>query len=401
VSIGASKMTADHIQDNRPTPADILPLAGLRVLDLTWLLPGPFGTHQLAELGADVLKIERPHTGDYMREMFPDLFELVNRNKRSIALDLKSEQGRQVFLKLAGKADVVIESFRPGVTKRLGIDYDNLKDLKSDLIYVSISGYGQDGPYAHRPGHDVNYLALAGGLSTPGQWGEAPCRSGLPVADLAGALYAVTNILAALRSRDITGQGAFIDLAITDAVLHWAQVRFGSRPTSEESEWHHLHPTNDVFHTADDRGISLALIEEKFWNNFCHAIGRVDLLERYPSIGEVAHDRVHSYAIRNVVAEVIRSEDLRHWCEIFEGADIPFAPVNGPDEVFADPHFAARGTIVRDDSGTPTVLLPGRLTVHHGRGHAPNLGENTDEVLADIGLGDGEIAELRRIAAIA
>ena len=245
---------AAPVDPGRTTP---LPLAGLRILDLSWLLPGPFASLLLADLGADVVKVERPQSGDYLRDILPSMFELVNRGKRSIAIDLKDPASLAEFRRLVATADIVMEGFRPGVADRLGVGYDALSAVKPDLVYLSISGYGQTGPYADMPGHDINYLAAAGALSVPAVWGEPPRRSGLPVADLASAMYAALNIVAAIRRRDQTGEGSRIDIAIADSALHWSQVRIagvdrrliGRRP-AEEHPRQALHPLGDA-HVAD------------------------------------------------------------------------------------------------------------------------------------------------------
>jgi crotonobetainyl-CoA:carnitine CoA-transferase CaiB-like acyl-CoA transferase len=362
------------------------PLSGIRVLDLTWLLPGPFATGILADLGAEVIKIERPDGGDYLRERSPSLFERVNLGKRSVVLDLKSEKGLADFYRLVATSDIVIEGFRPGVAKRLRIDPEALASIKGNLIHLTLTGYGQTGPMAQRAGHDVNYLAFAGALSIPGHWGEAPRRSGLPVGDLAAALYAVINILAALRQRDRDGRGTVVDLAITDAVLHWSNTRFGEfDPVAESDAWAHVAPGNDIFTTADGKVVTIGLIEEKFWINFCEAVRRPDLKPMFGQRNETA-----KVQIRNAVTELIAAQPLVFWESVLTSADIPYAAVNCPQAALEEPQFVARGMVSNLEGpfgkALPVVALPGcafgvtRFAPQTLR-RAPELGADTDVLL--------------------
>jgi crotonobetainyl-CoA:carnitine CoA-transferase CaiB-like acyl-CoA transferase len=353
------------------------PLHGLRVLDMSWLLPGPFCTTVLVELGADVIKVERPRGGDYLRDLMPGAYGVVNRGKRSIALDLKSDEDRAVFERLLANADVLVEAFRPGVTRRLGYDWPTLSKRYPRLIYLSLSGYGQDGPLARHPGHDINYLALAGAMSIPGHWNEEPRRSGLPIGDLSAGLYAAINILAALRARDAGGPGAYIDLSIADSVLHWSQVRIADADLSARPpRWHHLQPGNDVFTTADGQRIALGVVEEKFWHRLAEAIGRPGLAAQ-ASVFEHAKDGATRDSAGNALSTFLRegiaAHDLAHWKRILGERDVPFAVVLGPDEAFAAEQFITRGMSSRVDDPTTgrqlnMAALPGRL--YRGTSHA-------------------------------
>jgi crotonobetainyl-CoA:carnitine CoA-transferase CaiB-like acyl-CoA transferase len=360
--------------------SDDPPLAGTRVLDLSWLLPGPFATMLLTELGADVVKVERPGSGDYLRELLPDLFETTNLGKRSISLDLKDPAARDSLLRLIPKFDIVVESFRPGAADRLGVGYEALRKIRADIIYVSLSGYGQDGPYALRPGHDINYLALSGALSIPSTWNEAPRRSGLPIADIAGAMYAALDMVAALRKRDLKGEGSFIDISIAESVLHWTQLR-----TTGHSNWHHIHPTNDVFITSDNRELSLGLVEPKFLEAFCHICDRPDIPERYPDIAQVSSDPKRARSLRSDIAAIVASRKLSDWVSRLSTTDVPFAPVNTPEEVRLDPHFRWRNAFDSDQS--MRVRLPGALGRSLAGARVPELGEDTAEILSECGLG--------------
>ncbi|MGH8725839.1 MAG: CaiB/BaiF CoA transferase family protein, partial [Burkholderiales bacterium] len=223
--------------------SDWLPLSGIRVVDFSMFVPGPFASAILADLGAEVIKVEPPK-GDPGRAYVPAQFDTENRNKRGIALDLKAPGSRAVVEKLVRGAQVVLEGFRPGVAQRLNIDFDSLRRINPKLIYCSISGYGQTGPWRSRPGHDVNYVAAAGGLAFTGQWLKAPVRSSLPLADMGGGAFAAIAILSALHQ----GKGAQLDLSLLEAAFFWAAMRHGLDPAPDPRA--HIFPVNDVFETA-------------------------------------------------------------------------------------------------------------------------------------------------------
>ncbi|MES2363268.1 MAG: CaiB/BaiF CoA-transferase family protein [Pseudomonadota bacterium] len=348
-----------------PQPA---PLAGVRVLDLSWLLPGPFCTRILVDLGADVIKVERPEGGDYLREIMPAAHSLVNVGKRSVAIDLKSPEGKAFLDELLEKTDVMVEGFRPGVAARLGIDYASLSKRFPRLIYVSLSGYGQTGPLAHSPGHDINYLAKAGALAIPSHWGEAPRRSGLPVADLSASLYAAINILAALRVRDAGARGAHIDLSITDSVLHWSQIRYADRHKSGQ-DWNHVRPGNDVFQTSDGVFIALGLVEVKFWEHLAAACNWKEagsLARTFEQSPSATARKEAGNQLRAELTKHIASRDFSYWEDTFNKHDVPFSLVSGYEEVFSEPQFTERGVVSHfDDPLTgeriKTAALPGGL----------------------------------------
>src|SRR3954470_4571727 len=242
-----------------------LPLKGIRVVDFSMFVPGPFCSAMLADLGAEVIKVEPPK-GDPGRSYVPVQFATENRNKRSIAVDLKASASSAVVDKLVSKCDIVLEGFRPGVAKRLGIDFDSLKKINSSLIYCSISGYGQTGPWRERPGHDVNYVAAAGGLAYSGQWLKAPSRSSFPVADMGGGSFATIAILSALHERKETGKGAYLDLSLFESAFFWASQRHSLDPKVDPKQ--HIFPVNDIFECADGKRLTLGILEEHFWQNF-------------------------------------------------------------------------------------------------------------------------------------
>src|SRR3954467_2728314 len=250
----SSSTAASRSTTGSSRPTDMaepwLPLAGVRVVDFSMFVPGPFCSALLADLGAEVIKVEQPR-GDPGRSYVPVQFHSENRNKRSVSLDLKNPSSKAVVERLIGQCDIVLEGFRPGVAKRLSIDFETLKKHKPDLIYCSISGYGQTGPWRERPGHDVNYVAAAGALAFPGHWLKAPARSSLPVADMGGGASAAVTVLASLHERTQTGKGAYLDLSLFETAFFWAAMRHSLDPNVDPRA--HIFPVNDVFETADGK----------------------------------------------------------------------------------------------------------------------------------------------------
>ncbi len=334
-------------------------LDGITVLDFTRLLPGPFCTQLLCNLGADVIKIEDPQLGDYMRSVPPIVhevsypFAMVNRGKRSLAVDLKTTEGQEILRKLVGRADVVIEQFRPGVMARLGADYDGLAMWNPKLIYCSFSGYGQNGPYKDLPGHDINFQALAGILSVTRNRDERrPAIPGVPISDLAGGFNAALAILASLRTRDRTGRGEFIDVSIYDTavtllVLGLARyLATGEEPAPGETLLTGSFPFYSLYETKDGGWLSVATVEPKFWQRMCELIGAPELSDR--QFAEVAERP----AIAETLAARFRERTLAEWDELFFAEKLPIAGVKRVPEVVRDPQVKARGLL-------PTVDVPG------------------------------------------
>jgi len=289
-----------------------LPLDGVRVVDFSMFVPGPFASSILADLGADVVKVEPPR-GDPGRSYVPVQFATENRNKRSIALDLKHPDSAAVVEKLVERADVVMEGFRPGVAKRLGIDYDTLARHNARLVYCSISGYGQTGPWRERPGHDVNYVAAAGALAFPGQWLKAPARSSLPIADMSGGAFAAIAILAALRE----GKGAYLDLSLFEAAFFLASMRHSLDPRVDARA--HLFPVNDVFETADGKRLTLGILEEHFWQNFVRIVPELGD-ERFASD---ARRRANGDELSRKLEQVLKTRSAAEWLRLCDENDVP------------------------------------------------------------------------------
>lgn len=376
-------------------------LAGLRVLDLSRLLPGPFLTMALADLGADVVKVEDPQAGDYMRALPPLVgamsgrFLAVNRGKRSLAIDLKSEAGREALLRMVERADAVIESFRPGALERLGLGYDALRARNPGIVLGSISGYGQSGPLRERAGHDLGYMALSGALAAGGSRRGPPALPGVQVADLGGALWGATGVLAALLRRERTGEGAHIDVSMTEGALSLLSAELASAAAEGRAPERGAEALNGglasygVYETADGRYLAVAALEPKFWFAFCGAIGRA------AGPGDLDPDPRVQARVRAEVQEILRERDRDEWASILGEVDCCCEPVLEPGEIEAHPLHAERGALFRSDEvgggAVPLVRSPlGPST----REPAPGHGEHSAQVLADYGFSEEEVRGL-------
>jgi alpha-methylacyl-CoA racemase len=393
-------------------------LDGVRVLDLSRLLPGGFCSLLLADFGADVLKVEDTGIGDYVRWSPPyyegaddsaksALFLALNRNKRSIRIDLKTEQGREVLLCLAKDADVLLESFRPGVLDRLGVGYDALREANPGLVICAITGYGQDGPLRDRSGHDMNYLGLVGLLGLTGEAGEPPIQAAGQIADIGGgALMAAFGIMAALRHRDATGEGQVVDVSMADGALSWlAMVAARHFADGVVPQRGGLELAGSLVcyrpYQCADGWVTLGALEPKFWQAWCRGVGREDLIPRqFDPPGSEAH-----VAVQAVFMERTRSQ----W-EAFAGEhDCCLEPVLDLDEALSSELVRARGMVVEHEQpgATETVRLLGvpiklsETPGDAGRLPGPALGEHTAEVLAAAGYSSQEIAALEEAGAVA
>jgi crotonobetainyl-CoA:carnitine CoA-transferase CaiB-like acyl-CoA transferase len=359
-----------------------LPLAGVRVVDFSMFVPGPFASAILADLGAAVIKVEPPQ-GDPGRAYVPVQFDTENRNKRSIAVDLKNPESRKLVKKLVQHADVVIEGFRPGVAKRLGIDFENLRKYKPNLVYCSISGYGQTGPWRERPGHDVNYVAAAGGLAFPGQWLKAPARSSLPVADMAGGAFAVIAILSALHAK----KPAYLDLSLFESAFFMAAMRHGLAPDADPRA--HLFPVNDVFETADGRRLTLGVLEEHFWQNFVKLVPQL-ADERFSTDRK---RRKNGDVLSGLLQKIFLGKSSDEWIRVLEENDIPVDLCVTPAEAAAqNRQLIERKAVARGYASFP-VWANGRRGGSIRAG-TPARGEHSREVLVELGFDDAEIADL-------
>ena len=359
-------------------------LSGVRVLDLTALLPGPFATVILADLGADVIKVEPPG-GEYARQMPVEMFRMANRNKRSIVIDLKSDGADEVIARLTRRADVAIEGFRPGVVDRLGVGPTQLRAINPALVYCSLSGYGQTGPLRDMPGHDFNYMAASGALSFLGHWGDTQGRrSGLPVADVAGGSYSVIAILAALLRRHQTGEGATLDLSLTDAAMSFMSLRRGL-DSDEPGRWH-LYPTNDLFDTADGRRLSFGIVEPHFWTAFIGAVGALEPRLRDPRFSDEPGRREAGDEVQALIGALLRTRSAAQWLALFEKTDVPVQLVHTPREAADSAQMQARGLVQQIDGERhlPFPALTDQGPAGRLRSLAPEAGAHTDEILTEL-----------------
>jgi len=364
-----------------------LPLAGLRVVDFSMFVPGPFCSALLADLGAEVIKVEQPK-GDPGRAYVPVQFNTENRNKRSLAVDLKNRNSASLVERLIKQADIVLEGFRPGVAKRLGIDYETLKKHNPRLIYCSISGYGQTGPWRERPGHDVNYVAAAGALAFPGHWLKPPARSSLPVADMGGGAFAAVAVLSSLFEKQQTGKGAYLDLSLFESAFFWAAMRHSLDPKVDPRA--HIFPVNDVFETADGKRLTLGILEEHFWNNF---VGIVPEL----AVDEFSSDekrRRNGDRLSGLLTGIFLKRKADDWIRLLDAADVPVDLCVTPGEAMHNAQLEERAAVSKGFALFP-VWANGARGGSIRRG-VPKLGEHSREILVELGFDDGEIAELRR-----
>jgi len=375
------------------------PLAGVRILDLSRLLPGPFCTMLLADLGAEVIKIEDLEGGDYMRAFPPFIdgrsayFLALNAGKKSLAVNLKAPAGRDLFLRLAATAGVVVESFRPGAVDRLGVGYAAVRAVNPRVVYCSISGFGQDGPDRDRAGHDLDFISRAGLLSLCG-WPEArPTIPPVQIADLSSAMYAAAGILAYLRESERTGQGRHLDIGMLDSAMSWMVMPLGDYAAGERGGRGRLplsgqHPCYNVYKTRDGRDISLAAIEPKFWNAFCAAVGRDDL--RPLQFSERAEEMALFEAL-------FAGRTAAEWTQLLRETDCCCQVVPGLDEVLRDPHIRHRGLVIGPPPGEAGALRPGHPLRDRDAadpGPCPGHGQHTAEILAGLGLAAAEIESL-------
>lgn len=373
-------------------------LNGMRVLDLTRLLPGPFCTMLLADLGAEVIKVEDPYSGDYLRNYPPQLdgmsatFRLLNRNKKSIALDLKRPRGLEIFVRLAAGADIVIEGFRPGAAARLGIDYESLCRVNPRLIYCSLSGFGQSGPYRDIAAHDINYVALAGMASLFPAHDGAPALPGIQLADVSGGLFAAIAVLAAAVSRQRSGRGAFLDVSLFDSAAAWLLylagffLASGEAPAPGATPLTGLFPCYNLYRAKDGRFISVGALEPKFWSNLCRFLGREDLIGSQYATGARGDEA------KRALADIFATKSSEEWWRDLKSQEVCCAPVRDIRQVFEDPQLRQRGIVARveDWDQLPPLFSPFSQRV----GRAPRHGEHTLELLRELDYSDAEIDEL-------
>jgi len=367
------------------------PLRNVKLLDLSRQLPGPFCSMLLADLGVDVLVVASP--ADVMGIGIP----LIQRNKRSMTLNLKHPEGKGIFDRLVQGADIILEGFRPGVTERLGIDYTSMARLNPRLVYCSISGHGQDGPYRDKVGHDINYLGYAGVLGVSGVVGGPPTVMPVQVADIGGgALMATVGILAALLAREQTGRGQFVDISMMDGSVAWnvfhttLALVFGQQPQRGQTRLTGHNPCYAVYETKDGKYVTVGALEEHFWRNLCVQLGVEEFIPDQFVEGPRREEMFR------VIRGTFRTKTQAEWLQQLGPVDICFGPVNDITEAFADPQVQARG-MIRDVNGLKLIASPLKLsdTPPVEPTPPPQFGQDTDDVLRGLGYSVQAIEQLR------
>ncbi len=385
----------------------VRPLESIIILDLSRALAGPSCTMMLADMGAEIIKLEMPGRGDDSRSWGPPFVEgesayfmSVNRNKKSITLNLKSEKSKEIIEKLIKKADVIVENFRPGTMDKLGLSYENVTELNPEIIYASISGFGQDGPYRLLPGFDQVIQGMGGLMSVTGEPGGPPVKVGVAVADIAGGMFAAYGIMIALFNRQRTGKGQMIDVSLLDSQVAWLTYRAGSFFASGEipQPLGSGHPNIVPYQAfkANDTYVNIAAGNDQLWQKFCSAVGLEDIVEN-PKYSTNAKRVENRNELVNIISNIVSSKNAQEWLDILTKAGVPCGPIYTMDEIFTDPQVLHRNMVKDLDhlkagkikvTGVPVKFsaTPGEILTP-----PPVLGQNTKEILLELGYSDNDI----------
>jgi len=385
-------------------------LDGVKILAFEQVLSGPFATCLLADMGAEVIKVERPGVGDVIRSWdsvvkgLSSGYVWLNRNKRSLTVDVKKDQGREILLRLAKKADIFFENYAPGVTARLGLGYERLSELNSRLIYCSLSGYGQDGPYRDVKAYDLLIQGEGGIIATTG-YPDKPARAGIAIADIASGMYAAIGILLALYQREKTGEGQLIDVSMLDAIVSWLGYfphhywHAGEEPARVGMRHHYVTPYGPYL-AGDGEYVNLAVASASDWEVFCRKVIEKPELLSDPRFATVEARRKNRGLLEETIETIFLEKDHRHWLEQLKKAELPHGIVRGIAQVLAHPQVVARKLIREAESPVgkvPVIANPLKMSRSQARyDPIPSLGGDSDAILRDAGYASSEIEALRR-----
>lgn len=388
-------------------------LSGVKVLDLTRLLPGPYCTLLMADYGADVIKIEEPGKGDYIRWRTPAAEGIgarhltVNRNKKSVTLNLKTAEGQQIFKQLAAEADVIIESFRPGVMQRLGLGYENIVQVNERIVYCSLTGYGQTGPYRHLPGHDINYIGYSGILGLIGEKNGKPVVPGVQIADIGGgSLMALAGICMALFHRERTGEGQYIDVSMMDGAITWLYAAMsdyfvsGKVPERGDTRLDGQFAFYNVYETKDGKYMTVGASEFKFWKRLCELIGKEEWIALHEGPANVQEQ------LKQDLGELFKTYDQQHWINLLAQEETCVGPVYDIEDMFSDPHITERDMFQEMQHPVAGMIqqigFPIKFSETPGEiyAHAPGLGEHTEVILKQLGYDKADLAKLQAAGVI-
>ncbi|MGO2392922.1 MULTISPECIES: CaiB/BaiF CoA transferase family protein [unclassified Halomonas] len=389
----------------------MLPLQDIKVLDVSQIMAGPYCTMVLADMGAEVIKVEKLNGGDDSRQMGPYVngestcFSQINRNKKSISLNLKDERAREIFYRLAADADVIVENYRPGVTKSLAIDYDTIKAINPGIVYCSISGYGQTGPYSHKGGFDLVAQGMTGLMSMTGEQGKRPLKTGIAVYDIGAGLTAIYSILAACIHKMKTGAGQYIDIAITECGLPWftweAAAYFSEGTVPKPTGWRHRVSAPYQAVKASDGYLMLGCANQRTWERFCQDVLKREELMADPRFITNQTRGQHVEELEALLEELMADQSVNEWLTLCDRAGVPAGPINDFAQAMQDEHYVARGMVQEMDHPVigkmKTIGFPSKFseTPSQIRSPAPLFAQHTDEVLDSLGISGEELDALR------